>query len=78
MRSFATNKHIGIQLRRHQTISPPRMELSFIVLKSPNYTQQVKRTFMNNNFLLTITLSCFKEKIFLPFFLPVNLLNVKA
>ena len=37
-------------------------------LKSPNYTQQMKRTFTNKHFLLTITLSYFKEKIFLPFF----------
>ena len=38
----------------------------------------MKRTFMNKNFLLTITLSYFKEKIFLPFFFHVNLLNVKV
>ena len=46
----------GYQAISPQTKLTPRIELRFIVLKSPKHTQQMKRAFMNGNFLFTVTL----------------------
>ena len=43
---------------------PPKIELSFSVLKSPNYTQQSKRTFMSRNFLLGVNVKAFIQRTY--------------
>ena len=44
--------------------SPPKIELSFSVLKSPSYTQQSKRTFMSRNFPLRVNVKAFIQRTY--------------